>query len=189
MKKSQVPVLVVGAGAAGTMLTLELARRGVNVRTIDRLPKPGDTSKAITVHARMLEILERIDRRLADRFLERGIHNKGYVLHFVDGAGRRSEVRPGSHRPVRVRSHRRFPRKRSARTLVLHRSERSSRPMNFWSSCSAQIGVSSNPPITRSGQPYDSRCFAPNALFIRLSVLRRRSPRHPLRRERSSYRE
>jgi 2-polyprenyl-6-methoxyphenol hydroxylase-like FAD-dependent oxidoreductase len=43
MKKSRVPVLVVGAGAAGTMLTLELARRGVNVRTIDRLPKPGDT--------------------------------------------------------------------------------------------------------------------------------------------------
>ena len=95
MKKSHVPVLVVGAGAAGTMLTLELARRGVNVRTIDRLPKPGDTSKAITVHARTLEILERIDKRLVDRFLERGIHNKGYVLHFVDGAGKRSEVRPG----------------------------------------------------------------------------------------------
>ena len=95
MKKSQAPVLVVGAGAAGTMLTLELARRGVNVRTIDRLPKPGDTSKAITVHARMLEIFERIDKRLADRFLERGIHNKGYVLHFVDAAGKRSEVRPG----------------------------------------------------------------------------------------------
>ena len=95
MKKSHVPVLVVGAGAAGTMLTLELARRGLHVRTIDRLPKPGDTSKAITVHARTLEILERIDRRLVDRFLERGIHNQGYVLHFVDAAGKRSEVRPG----------------------------------------------------------------------------------------------
>lgn len=95
MKKSHVPVLVVGAGAAGTMLTLELARRGVNVRTIDRLPKPGDTSKAITIHARTLEILERIDKRLVDRYLERGVHNKGYVLHFVDAAGRRSEVRPG----------------------------------------------------------------------------------------------
>jgi len=95
MKKSQVPVLVVGAGAAGTMLTLELARRGVHVRTIDRLPRPADTSKAITVHARMLEIFERIDRRLVDRFLDRGIHNKGYVLHFVDAAGNRSEVRPG----------------------------------------------------------------------------------------------
>ena len=95
MKKSRAPVVVVGAGAAGTMMTLELARRGVHVRTIDRLPGPAETSKAITVHARMLEIFERIDKRLVDRFLERGIHNKGYVLHFVDAAGRRSEVRPG----------------------------------------------------------------------------------------------
>src|SRR5688572_8659079 len=95
MKKSHVPVLVVGAGAAGTMLTLELARRGVGARTIDRLPKPGDTSKAITVHARTLEILERIDTRLVGRFLDRGIPNLGYVLHFADAEGQRSEVRPG----------------------------------------------------------------------------------------------
>ena len=95
MKTSQVPVLVVGAGAAGTMLTLELARRGVRVRTVDRLSKPAETSRAITVHARMAEIFERIDKRLIDRYLERGIHNKGYVLHFVDADGKRSEVRPG----------------------------------------------------------------------------------------------
>ncbi len=95
MKTSHVPVLLVGAGAAGTMLTLELARRGVGARTVDRLPRPGDTSKAITMHARTLEILERVDKRLVGRFLDRGIHNKGYVLHFVDAAGRRSEVRPG----------------------------------------------------------------------------------------------
>jgi NADPH-dependent dioxygenase len=95
MKKSRVPVLVVGAGAAGTMLTLELARRGVHVRTVDRLSKPADTSRAITVHARTLEILERIDKRLVERFLERGIHCKGHVLHSVDATGRRSDVRPG----------------------------------------------------------------------------------------------
>ena len=91
----EVPVLIVGGGAAGTMLTLELARRGVKALTVDRLAKPSETSNAITVHARTLEILERIDKRLAERYLERGIHNKGYVLHFVDAAGRRSEVRPG----------------------------------------------------------------------------------------------
>lgn len=95
MKQSQVPVLVVGAGAAGTMLTLELARRGVRVRTVDRLAKPAETSRAITVHARTAEILERIDKRLIERYLDRGIRNKGYVLHFVDAAGKRSEVRPG----------------------------------------------------------------------------------------------
>ena len=95
MRTTDVPVLVVGGGAAGTMLTLELARRGVEARTIDRLPAPGAESRAITVHARMLEIFECIDKDLAARYLERGIRNKGYVLHFVDAAGRRTEVRPG----------------------------------------------------------------------------------------------
>lgn len=95
MRTSEVPILVVGGGAAGSMLALELARRGVEARVVDRLPRPGATSRALTVHARMLEIIERIDRGLLERFLERGIHNKGYVLHFVDEAGRRSEVRPG----------------------------------------------------------------------------------------------
>lgn len=95
MTSSETEVLIVGGGAAGTMLTLELARRGVDARTVDRLPGPQSTSRAITVHSRMAEILERIDPALAARFLERGIHNKGYVLHFVDAQDRRSEVRPG----------------------------------------------------------------------------------------------
>lgn len=89
------PVLIVGAGAAGTMLGLELARHGVEFRAVDRLDGPQTTSRAITVHARTAEILERIDEKLAQKILDRAIHNKGYVLHFVDGEGRRSEVRPG----------------------------------------------------------------------------------------------
>ena len=95
MRSTQTDVLIVGAGAAGTMLSLELARYGVAARTIDRLPGPAVTSKAITVHARTLEILERIDPALASRFVDRGIHNKGYVLHFVDSEGKRNVVRPG----------------------------------------------------------------------------------------------
>jgi NADPH-dependent dioxygenase len=95
MKTTEAPVLIVGGGPAGTLLTLELARRGVDARTVDRLPQAQTTSKAITVHARTLEILERIDERLVARYLEHGIHNKGYILHFVDANGRRSEVRPG----------------------------------------------------------------------------------------------
>jgi NADPH-dependent dioxygenase len=95
MKSSEVPVLIVGGGAAGTMLSLELARHGVEARTVDRLPAAGDTSRALVVHARTAEILERIDERLIKRYVDRAIHNKGYVLHFVDADGNRSEVRPG----------------------------------------------------------------------------------------------
>lgn len=95
MTASEVPILIIGGGAAGTMLSLELARRGVETRTVDRLPAAGDTSRALVVHARTAEILERIDERLIARYLERAIHNKGYVLHFVDGSGNRREIRPG----------------------------------------------------------------------------------------------
>jgi len=95
MKSSEVPVLIVGGGAAGTTLSLELARHGVEARTVDRLPEAGVTSRAIVVHARTAELLERIDERLIGRYLQRAIKNKGYILHFVDGSGQRSEVRPG----------------------------------------------------------------------------------------------
>ena len=60
MKTSEIPVLIVGGGAAGTMLALELARRDVAARTVDRLAAPAQTSRAISVHARTAEILERI---------------------------------------------------------------------------------------------------------------------------------
>lgn len=90
-----IPVLIVGGGAAGTMLHLELARRGVAARSIDRLPAPASTSRAVTIHARTAEIMERIDQRLIDRYMARALPSRGYVLHFVDDAGRRSEVRPG----------------------------------------------------------------------------------------------
>ena len=95
MKTSEVPVLIVGGGAAGSMLSLELARHGVEARTIDRLPQASVTSRAIVVHARTAELLQRVDERLIAHYLERGIRNKGYILHFVDASGNRSEVRPG----------------------------------------------------------------------------------------------
>jgi len=90
-----IPVLIVGGGAAGTMLHLELARRGIAARSIDRLPRPASTSRAVTIHARTAEIMERIDQRLIDRYMARALPSKGYVLHFVDDSGGRSEVRPG----------------------------------------------------------------------------------------------
>jgi NADPH-dependent dioxygenase len=95
MHTTQTAVLIVGGGAAGSMLTLQLARYGVAARTVDRLDKPATSSKAITIHARTAEIFEQIDPRLIGRYLQRGIHNKGYVLHFVNDSQQRSEVRPG----------------------------------------------------------------------------------------------
>lgn len=94
-KRSETPVLVVGSGAAGSMLALELARHGIEARLIDRLPEASKYSRAVTVHARTLEILENIDPALAQRFLDRGMHSPGYVMHFVDEGRNRREVRPG----------------------------------------------------------------------------------------------
>jgi NADPH-dependent dioxygenase len=92
---ADIPVLIVGGGAAGSVLGLVLARNGVAARVVDRLAGPAPSSRAITVHARTLEMMEQVDRRLVDRFLSRGIACPGYVLHFADEAGQRREVRPG----------------------------------------------------------------------------------------------
>ena len=94
IRKSTVPILVVGGGAAGTMLSLQLARYGIHARTIDRLSEPAPTSRAITIHSRMLEIFECIDKELAQRFLDRGIKSPGYDLHYVNN-GERKKVPMG----------------------------------------------------------------------------------------------
>ena len=78
-----IPILVVGGGASGTMLSLQLSRYGASFRTIDRLSAPSPTSRAITVHSRMLEIFELLDKDLAAQFIDRGIPDKGYDLHYL----------------------------------------------------------------------------------------------------------
>jgi 2-polyprenyl-6-methoxyphenol hydroxylase-like FAD-dependent oxidoreductase len=77
------------------MLMLELARSAVSVRTIDRLDHPAPTSRATFIHARTAELLERIDKRLVDRFLDRGIRNRGYSLHHVGANGERDVAAAG----------------------------------------------------------------------------------------------
>ncbi|HZF16148.1 MAG TPA: FAD-dependent monooxygenase [Steroidobacteraceae bacterium] len=81
-RHSETPVLIIGAGAAGLTLTLELARRGIACRTIDKLSAPSNHTRAFTLHARTIEMLERIDRGLADRYLARGIRTKGMTFTF-----------------------------------------------------------------------------------------------------------
>ncbi|MGH2617647.1 MAG: FAD-dependent monooxygenase [Thermomicrobiales bacterium] len=50
------PVLIVGAGPTGLTLAIELARRGVPFRLIDRDPAPAQTSRALGVQARTIEV-------------------------------------------------------------------------------------------------------------------------------------
>jgi NADPH-dependent dioxygenase len=93
-RTSEVPVLIVGGGAVGSVLSMELARRGIEYRCIDRMPGPGLESRAIALHARTLEMMDLVDRDLSRRMLDRDLWCRGYVMHFVRG-GERTEVRPG----------------------------------------------------------------------------------------------
>jgi 3-(3-hydroxy-phenyl)propionate hydroxylase len=67
----RLPVLVAGAGPAGLMATIELTRRGVPVRCIDRAGGPSTLSKALGVWPRTRELLRRFggDEALASRSL------------------------------------------------------------------------------------------------------------------------
>jgi 2-polyprenyl-6-methoxyphenol hydroxylase-like FAD-dependent oxidoreductase len=62
---------VVGAGPVGLVAASEFARRGVNVRFIDKRVAPTGASRAIWVHARSLDMFDRIG--IADELVATGI--------------------------------------------------------------------------------------------------------------------
>ena len=51
-------VLIVGAGPTGLTTAIELARRNINIRIIERRTKPSTRSKALVVHARTIEFMD-----------------------------------------------------------------------------------------------------------------------------------
>lgn len=53
-------VLIVGAGPVGLTMAAELARYGVGVRLIDRAPHATETSKALVIWSRTLELMDRM---------------------------------------------------------------------------------------------------------------------------------
>jgi len=53
------PVLIVGAGPTGLMLSLELSLHGIPHRIIDASTKPSPFSRALVLHSRSLELLSR----------------------------------------------------------------------------------------------------------------------------------
>lgn len=64
-------VLVVGAGPTGLVLAYLLARMGVRVRIVDEARGPGETSRALVLQARTLELYRQLG--LADRVVQAGV--------------------------------------------------------------------------------------------------------------------
>jgi 2-polyprenyl-6-methoxyphenol hydroxylase-like FAD-dependent oxidoreductase len=71
-------VLIVGAGPTGLMLANQLGRRGIRATIVDRHSGPAQQSRAMAVHARTLEIYEKLG--IADQALALGRRGNGANL-------------------------------------------------------------------------------------------------------------
>ena len=70
-----VDVLIVGAGPTGLMAAIELARRDVTIRIIERKPERTTRSKALVLHARTLEFFDILG--IADDHVRSGYTSPG----------------------------------------------------------------------------------------------------------------
>jgi len=77
-------VLVVGAGPTGLVLAARLLARGVRTRVIDKAVGPAALSRAVSIHARVLELLDTMG--LADTFIANGHQVRRFRMY----AGRRT---------------------------------------------------------------------------------------------------
>ncbi|MCU1640174.1 MAG: putative FAD-binding monooxygenase [Nocardia sp.] len=71
-------VAIVGAGPAGLTAGIALADAGIDVVLLDRLAEGANTSRAVVVHARTLEVLA--DYGIADQLIEHGIQTPNFVM-------------------------------------------------------------------------------------------------------------
>lgn len=69
----EIDVLIVGGCPTGLMLALELAVHEIPFRIIDSSPLRSDKSRALALHSRTIELLNR--HGLADAFIDRGNFN------------------------------------------------------------------------------------------------------------------
>jgi 2-polyprenyl-6-methoxyphenol hydroxylase-like FAD-dependent oxidoreductase len=86
---TDLPVLVVGAGPTGLLLSAELNRRGINCQLIDANPGPLHWDRATVVHPRTLEVFESLG--IVQPLLAAGVkqcvarlHAAGSVLGEID---------------------------------------------------------------------------------------------------------
>ncbi|MDI9886788.1 FAD-dependent monooxygenase [Streptomyces sp. HNM0645] len=80
--QDQRPVLVVGAGPSGLTAAVELTRRGVPVRCVDRAEGPSTSTKALGVWPRTLELLRRMG---AEEEIRRRVLPQRAMRYYSDG--------------------------------------------------------------------------------------------------------
>lgn len=80
MSSIEESVLIVGAGPTGLILAHELLRRNVPVRLIEKRKGPSHTTRAMTVHARSMEMFEHMG--IAHRLEEVCLQCPGNIYHF-----------------------------------------------------------------------------------------------------------
>lgn len=73
-------ILIVGGGPSGLLLAHELLRRRIPVRIIEKRPGPSHTSRAMTIHARSMEMFDHMG--LANRLEEVCLECPGNIYHF-----------------------------------------------------------------------------------------------------------
>lgn len=70
LRMSQPEVLIVGAGPTGLVLALWLHKQGIKIRIIDQSEGINENSRALVVHARILELYRQLD--LAEELVAAG---------------------------------------------------------------------------------------------------------------------
>ncbi|WP_331371393.1 FAD-dependent monooxygenase [Sinorhizobium chiapasense] len=83
MKTFATKVLIAGAGPTGLVLALWLSRLGIDLRIIDKAPVPGETSRAIAVQARTLELYRQLG--IVDDVLAAGIRVERLTVRTPSG--------------------------------------------------------------------------------------------------------
>ncbi|MEO8875084.1 MAG: FAD-dependent monooxygenase [Polyangiaceae bacterium] len=76
---SNVDVLIVGAGPTGLTLAAMLARANVSSRIVDKTPIASDKSRALVVHAKTLELFQKLD--ITDELVSAGRKGMGAAVY------------------------------------------------------------------------------------------------------------
>jgi 2-polyprenyl-6-methoxyphenol hydroxylase-like FAD-dependent oxidoreductase len=81
-------VVIVGAGPVGLVAACELARRGVAFRIVDKLAAPTNESRAIAIHARSLDMFDRMG--IGDELAATGV--KSTSMRLMSGDSELAQV-------------------------------------------------------------------------------------------------